>query len=67
MPGSSCSEEFCKTSVLENLAKFVGKRLCRNFFFNIAAGLRTATLLKKRVRHRFFPVNFLKFLKTAFL
>ena len=34
-------------SVLENLAKFVGKRLCRNFFFNIAAGLRTATLLKR--------------------
>ena len=54
-------------SVLENLAKFVGKRLCRNFFFNIAAGLRTATLLKKRVRHRCFPVNFLKFLKTVFL
>ena len=26
-----------------------------------------ATLLKKRVRHRCFPINFAKFLRTAFL
>ena len=30
------------------------------------AGLRPATLLKKRLWHRCFPVNFVKFLKTLF-
>ena len=29
--------------------------------------LRPATLLKKRVWHRWFPVNFAKFLRTSFL
>ena len=32
--------------------------------FNKAAGLRPATLLKKRLWHRCFPVNFAKFLGT---
>ena len=35
--------------------------------FNKVAGLRPASLLKKRLRHRRFPVNFAKFLKTRFL
>ena len=30
------------------------------------AGLRPATLLKKILRHRCFPVNFAKFLRTSF-
>ena len=30
-------------------------------------GLKPATLLKKRLRHRCFPVNFAKFLRTSFL
>ena len=29
--------------------------------------LRLATSLKKRLQHRCFPVNFVKFLKTPFL
>ena len=29
--------------------------------------LRPATLLKKRLWHRYFPVNFVKFLRTPFL
>ena len=33
-------------------------------FFNKAAGLRPATLLKKKLWHRWFPVNFAKFLRT---
>ena len=37
---------FCETNVLRNLAEFTGKHLCQNFFFNKAAGLRPATLLK---------------------
>ena len=41
------------------------ERTCvRSLFFY--AGLRPATLLKKRVRHRCFLVNFSKFLKTSF-
>ena len=36
-------------------------------FFNKVAGLRPTTLLKKRLWHRCFPVNFAKFLKILFL
>ena len=35
-------------------------------FFDKVAGLRPATLLKKRLWHRYFPVKFVKFLKTPF-
>ena len=35
-------------------------------FFNKAAGLSAATLLKKRLWHRCFPVNFAKFIRTPF-
>ena len=40
---------------------------CVSLFFNKVAGLRPATLLKKRSRHECFPVNFANFLKTLFL
>ena len=52
--------------LLEISQKFTGKHLRQILFFNKAAGLRPATLLKKRPRHRCFPVNFVKFLKTPF-
>ena len=35
-------------------------------FLNKIAGLRPATLLKKRFWHRYFPVNFTRFLRTPF-
>ena len=35
-------------------------------FFNKITGPRPVTLLKKRLRHRCFPVNFGKFLRTTF-
>ena len=35
-------------------------------FFNKVAAFRTATLLKKRLWHKCFPVNFAKFLRTPF-
>ena len=44
---------FCKKAVLKNFAKFTGRR--------------PETLLKKRVRLRYFPLNFAKFLETLFL
>ena len=57
---------FCIKSVLKNFAKFTGKHLCWSLFFNVVAGLRLATLLKKRLQHRCFPVRFEKFLITPF-
>ena len=53
-------EEFCKKGVLRNFAKFTGKHLHQSLFFLL-------TLLKKRLRHRCFPVSFAKFLRTPFL
>ena len=34
-------EMFYKKGVLENLAKFTGKNLCRSLFFNKVAGLQS--------------------------
>ena len=39
---------------------------CASLFFNKVAGIRAAGLLKKRLWHRCFPVNFEKFLGTPF-
>ena len=61
---NSRPEVFCKKGVLRNFAKFTGKHLCQSFFFNKVAGLRPATLLKKRLWHRCFPKNFAKFLRA---
>ena len=59
---------FCKKVVLRNFTKFIGKRLCRqSLYFNKVAGLRPATLLKKRLWHRCFAVKFAKFLRTSFV
>ena len=55
-----------KKGILKNLAKFSGKHLCWSLYFNKVAGLRPVTLLKKRLQHRCFPVNFAKFLRTPF-
>ena len=68
---SSRPEVFCKKGVPRTFAKFTGKQLCQSLFLNKVAGLRPATrpatLLKKRLWHRCFPVNFTKFLRTSFL
>ena len=52
-----------KKNVLGNFMKFTGQSL----FFDKAAALRPATLSKKRLRHRCFPMTFAKFLRTPFL
>ena len=39
---------------------------CARVFFNKVLGLRPATLLKKILWYRCFPVNFSKFLRTLF-
>ena len=55
-----------KKAVLKNFAIFRGKHLCWSLYFNKVSGLRPATSLKKRLRHRCFPANIAKFLRTAF-
>ena len=64
---SSHRRSSVKKGVLRNSTKFTGKHLGHSFFFNKVAALRPATLLKKRLWHRCFPVNFAKFPRTAFL
>ena len=56
-----------KKGILRTFAKFTGKHICQSLFFNKVPGLSSATLLKKRLMYRCFPVNFLKFLRTPFL
>ena len=53
--------------VLKNFTRFTRKHLCQSLFFNKVAGLRYVTLLKKRLWHRCFPVNFVKRLRTPIL
>ena len=60
------TEVFCNKGVLKNFTKLPGKQLCRSVFFNKVAGLRPATLLKKKPWHRCFPVNSVKLLRTTF-
>ena len=40
---------------------------CVSLFFDKVAGLRPANLLRKRLWHRCFPMNFVKFLRTSFV
>ena len=46
---SSGPEVFCRKVVIRNFAKFKGKHLCQSLPFNKVAGLRPATLLKKKL------------------
>ena len=61
---SSHRRRSVKKDVVRNFAKFTGKHLCQRLFFNKVA---KATLLKKRLWRRCFPVNFAKFVRTPFL
>ena len=53
-----------RKGVFRNSTKFIGKHLCQSPFFNKVAA---AMLLKKRLWHRSFSVNFAEFLRTPFL
>ena len=63
---SSNPEVLSQKSLLKIFAKFIGKHLYQSFFFNKVAGLRLATLFKKRFWHKCFPVDFAKFLRISF-
>ena len=55
-----------RKGVLRNFPKFTRKHLCQVLFYNKAAGPKPATLLKKRLWHRYFPMNIAKFPRTPF-
>ena len=56
-----------KKGVLRNFTKFAGKHQWPSLLFNKVTGPKPATLLKKRLWHRFFLVNFAEFLRISFL
>ena len=70
-----CYWDECRSSRTEVSVKKVFSEIllnslentCVSLFLNKFAGLRPATLLKKRLWHRCFPVNFAKLLITLFL
>ena len=63
---TSRPEVFCKKGVVRNFSNSQ-ENTCARVFFNKVAGLKPANLLKKRLRHRYFSVNFAKFLEAPFL
>ena len=64
---SSRRELFYKKVVLKNFAKFTEKHLCWSRFYSKVADVRPATLLKNKLRHRYFHLNFAKSLSNNFL
>ena len=51
----------------KNFTIFTGKKPALESLFNNVASLQGCYFFKKRLQHRFFPVNSAKPLKTAFL
>ena len=66
LPRNSRPDVFCRKGVLRNFTKFTGKYLCQQSLFSIKLQTDACSLLKKRLWHRFFPVNLAKFLRTRF-
>ena len=58
---------FCKTSGLKYFAKTHLKTPVPKHFFDKLAGLKALTLLKRKLRHSYFSVNFSKFARATFL
>ena len=58
----------CSTKQVSwKVLKFTGILLCQSLDLNKFVGLTPATLSKKRFRHKCFPVNLVKFLRTRVL
>ena len=57
---------FMKNGALKNSPKFAEKHLYQSLLFNKSAGLRPATLVKKRLCHRCVLMDFAKILRTFF-
>ena len=52
--------DILENDVLKSFTKFTEKYLCWSHFFNTVACLKTWNFIKKRLQHRYFPVNFSK-------
>ena len=61
---SSCQEVFCEKGVLRNFTKSTRKHLCQVSFL-IKLQTWPVPLLKKRLWHRCFPVNFSEISKNT--
>ena len=61
-------EVFCKKGVLGNFAKFIGKHLCQNLFFNKVAGLRPepCNFVKKETLAQVFSCEFCEISRNTF-
>ena len=53
-------------TVLKNFGIFTGKHLCWGLFL-IKEGLKACNFIKKRLQHRYFPVDIAKFLRKPIL
>ena len=51
----------------QNSTIFTGKKNLLESLFNKVAGLKSFSFIKKRLQHRFFPVDIAKFVRTTFL
>ena len=60
----NCPQMFFKIGVLRKFAIFTGKHLHSSF--NETAGLKTRSIIEKRLKHRCLHVNIAKYLRTAF-
>ena len=63
-PREALTKRYSVKRVLKGFAKFTRKLLCQSLFFNKVARPQCATLLKLRLWHRCFHVNFAKSLRT---
>ena len=62
---SSCPEVFYEKSLLKSFGKFKGQKSCVGVSFLIESpALSRATLLKKKLWFRCFPMNFMNSLRT---
>ena len=61
------SEVLYQKDVLKNFAIFTGKRFGWSLFFNIVEDLQTCNFVKKRLQHRYFSVDIVKFIRTPIL
>ena len=52
---------------IKNFAIFIEKHLRWSLFLNKNVGFQSWNFIKKRLQHRFFPVNIAKFLRTPVL
>ena len=63
---SSCVRRHSVKKVFLTFFQNSKENTCARDLFNKVAGLRSATLLKKSLWHRCFPMNFVQFLRTFF-